>query len=159
MRAEHPALHPGQSAQILAHGKSIGWIGRLHPALQESLSLSQSALMFELDAEVFKHPAVPEYGEISRFPAVRRDISVIVDESIPYQEVANCIADISPAYLGEVILFDVYEGEHIDEGAKSFALGLVFQAHDRTLTDEEVEESVELILSDLGTQLGAKLRE
>ncbi|MCG8380633.1 MAG: phenylalanine--tRNA ligase subunit beta [Gammaproteobacteria bacterium] len=159
MRAEHPALHPGQSAQILAHGKSIGWIGRLHPALQESLSLSQSALMFELDAEVFGHAAVPEYGKISRFPAVRRDISVIVDESIPYQKIANCIADISPTYLGEVILFDVYEGEHIDEGAKSFALGLVFQAHDRTLTDEEVEESVELILSDLGAQLGAKLRE
>ncbi len=158
-KGEHEALHPGQTAQIKKSGKPIGWIGRIHPALESELSLGQSALLFEIEFDALPRKKTSNYENISRFPSIRRDISIIVSEAISYQSIQASIKSVAPDFLNEIVLFDVFQDERIGIDHKSFALGLLFQAASHTLTDEEVEDAIKVILSDLNIQYGAKLRE
>ena len=158
-QGQHEALHPGQTAQIKKLGKPIGWIGRIHPALESELSLGQSALLFEIDFDALSKKKASDYENISRFPSIRRDISIIVSEAVSYRSIQTSIRSVAPDFLNEIVLFDVFQDERIGIDHKSFALGLLFQAASHTLTDEEVEEAIEVILSSLNIQYGAKLRE
>ena len=155
----HPALHPGQTARVQRDGNPVGVLGMLHPSLSKRLDLSGNAFLFELDIEPLRHGVLPRFAPISRFPSIRRDIAILVDEAVTFSAVADCIRSAETDLLREVVLFDLYAGENIESGRKSFALGLILQASSQTLTEEVIEDSVGRILSRLASQLGARLRD
>ncbi len=155
----HPALHPGQSARIYFGDQPAGWLGALHPALEKSFDLRGHCYLFEIKADMLSEKSVPKFAEISKFPAIRRDLAVLVDEAITADEVLNCINNAAPEGLQNLKLFDLYAGERIDSGRKSLALGLTLQAQSRTLTDEEVDAAIERVVNSLVRELGATLRE
>jgi phenylalanyl-tRNA synthetase beta chain len=157
--AEHPALHPGQSARIHRQGKPVGWIGALHPGLLKALDVPPGVLLFELDIVPLRLGAIPSFEPLSKFPAIRRDFALLVDGETPYQAVLDCILEVAPPVVKDVQLFDVYTGDNIDSGLKSLALSLILQETSHTLTDGEVERASEVVLAALTERLSAKLRD
>jgi phenylalanyl-tRNA synthetase beta chain len=155
----HPVLHPGQSAAIYRHDRIVGWLGALHPSVEQALGLSQRAYVFEIEAVALTEGRVPAFTPVSRYPSIRRDIALVVDEAVSAVEVLDCIRLSGSDYLTNIELFDVYIGEGIDSGRKSLALGLTLQDLSRTLKDNEIEQELEQILSSLNKKLGATLRE
>lgn len=156
--AEHPALQPGQSAEILRDGRHAGWIGALEPGLQRWLDIDGKVLLFELDLETVTPAAIPQAGELSRFPQIRRDIAVIVDATLETAEILATIQECAGGHLVDITLFDVYQGENIAKDKKSLALGLTFQHPSRTLNDDEVNEIIDSCVKALEAQFKAELR-
>jgi phenylalanyl-tRNA synthetase beta chain len=166
-------LHPGRCARILrkvrrdsgAEGdlgsdlQLVGWIGELHPRLVRQLELTGTPILFELDFQAALRMEVPRAQEVSRFPQVRRDIAVVVDEAVTLSALRERVTLSASKILQEVRVFDVYRGGGVEQGRKSVALGLIFQDISRTLTDEDVDRAVASVLADLGASLGARLRE
>ena len=154
------ALHPGQAAAIKDQsGAILGWVGKLHPVIEKKLGLSGQVYLFELAESIFTSVRLPQYAELSKFPSVRRDLAIVVDEQVASAQVEACIADVSGEYLANLQLFDVYCGEGIESGRKSLALGLTFQDHSRTLKDKDVDALISSILEKLNQKLHATLRE
>ena len=154
----HPALHAGQSAEIRKNGETVGYVGLLDPRVQQELDIRFPIFLFELavDAVIAKKLAHSE--PMSRFPEVRRDIAVIVDQTATAADLRQCITTAATDTLQNLKLFDVYQGKGIDPNRKSLALGLTFQHTSRTLTDDEINDSVEKIVASLEAQFGASLR-
>ena len=151
-------LHPGQSAQVcLDEGTEIGWLGKLHPAIQKKLNLPD-CFVFELDFETLSSRVQPVYKEISRFPSVKRDIAILVDKSVSASEVVNLLKEELGKGLRDVRLFDVYEGKGIDSDKKSLALSLTFESQTATLTEEEIVEYADKSLNALRREFKAELR-
>lgn len=152
--------HPGRTAVILVDEEPIGFIGELHPTLAEKYDL-EHPVVFELDLDKIFSFLQQEivYKPISRYPAVTRDLAVIVDEEIPVGELEEGIRKVGGELLKSVALFDVFTGEPIGEGLKNVAFSLLYQAEDRTLTDEEVQEVHGKILRYLEDVFQAKLRQ
>jgi phenylalanyl-tRNA synthetase beta chain len=157
--AAHPALHPGQSARILRDGQPVGWIGRLHPDVARRLGLTYSALVFELETEFGLTAALPRHAEISRFPAVRRDLALVVDESVPVQGLLDAVRRSAGMLLTDLVVFDIYRGKGITEGFKSVAMGLNLQDLSRTLTDVETDAVVARVVADLQREHSATIRD
>ncbi len=157
--AEHPSLHPGQSARVDRNGELIGWIGMLHPGLEQKLDLPGSAFLFEIRLDDRLGGRLPAFRSLSRFPSIRRDIAIVVDEATEFSTVAACIGKAAPETLHDIRLFDVYTGKKIDLGRKSLALGLILQETSHTLTDGEVEAVLDRILKALSDELNAQLRD
>lgn len=158
--AEHSALHPGQSAAIKScDGKPLGWVGKLHPALEKELGLNGPIYLFEIDAHVLDAAVKPKFVELSKYPSVRRDLAIVVDSGVPASEIQQSIVATSKQYLSTLNLFDVYSGEGIESGRKSLALGLTFQDSSRTLTDQEVDSLISNVLKQLKQDFNATLRE
>jgi phenylalanyl-tRNA synthetase beta chain len=157
--AEHPALHPGQTARILRDGRPVGWIGRLHPQVERRLELTYSAVVFELETETALASVLPKHEEISRFPAVRRDLAVVVAESVPVQALLDTVRGGAGALLAGLVVFDVYRGSGITEGFKSVAIGLNLQDISRTLTDVETDAVVARVVADLQREHSATIRD
>ena len=155
----HPALHPGQSARISRDGQDIGWIGALHPALMSKLDIEAAAYLFELDMDAVLEAGLPQFHSLSRFPEVRRDLAIVVENAVSAQDIVSCVHDVSTELLQSVQIFDIYTGKGIEEGRKSVALGLILQDFSRTLTDQDVELEVQQIVSALKSRLAATLRE
>ena len=145
--------------QAMATDQTLGLIGMLHPALAAELDIAGNAYLFELDLTRLRQGLLPAFSPISRFPAIRRDLALLVDRDLPYQRLRDTLADAAGDLLRDLILFDVYEGERLPPGTKSFALGLILQATSQTLTDQEVETTLSRILQRLRLELGAKLRD
>ena len=160
---QHPILHPGQTAAIrdLAAKEQpiIGWLGALHPRLQKKLGLSQSVYLFEIKVKNIETGAIPSFKPLSKFPAIRRDIALVMEEAVTAQQVQECIKEVAGDILSKFELFDVYRGEGIDLGRKSLALGLTLQDLSRTLTDTDVDKELNKIIDVLNQRLGATLRE
>ena len=154
----NPALHPGQGADIYLDQRNIGSLGRIHPKIQADLDIESPIYLFEVEKGALQAKKVPEFGQISRFPAIRRDISLIVDNNVPAQAILDCIKSSAGELLSDLELFDEYRGEGIDSGRKSLALGLILQDSSRTLKEEVVETVMRKVLSTLQTDLGAELR-
>ena len=155
---EHPALHPGQTAQILHERRQIGWLGGLNPSVAKVLKLNEPVFLFQLELAVLERGAVPTYASVSKFPAVRRDISLIVEDSVAASAVRESVGQASPDVLKNLEFFDVYCGEGIDPGKKSVAIGLTFQDDAKTLNDEEIDGYIDDIVAVLGRELGGVLR-
>lgn len=157
---EHPALHPGKTAFILnAHQQQLGVVGALHPRLQDALDLTQEVFLFELAMDVIEAQAPVRYAPISKYPHVRRDLSLLVPievSALAIERVVRAVVD--PCYLREVHLFDVYAGSTLGQGQKSVAIACLFQRNDRTLVDADIQIMIEAILSALRTQLSVYLR-
>ena len=162
-RASHPALHPGRSARVLAAGEAIGWIGALHPALQQSLELPHAPVVFELEMDALVRKAVPTFEEISRFPAVVRDLALVVDHELAASELldevrAALAASTAGALVKDLRLFDEYRGKGLENKEKSLAIRLWMQDTQRTLNDAEVSALVTEIVQWVGRRVGARLR-
>jgi phenylalanyl-tRNA synthetase beta chain len=156
----HAALHPGQTARILrGDGQAAGWIGRLHPEVESRLDLTYSAVVFEIESETALAARVPQYADVSRFPAVRRDLALVVAESVAVQALLDRIRDTAGALLRDVIVFDIYRGAGIETGRKSVAIGLNLQDVSRTLTDDETDAIVARVVADLGRECDATIRD
>ncbi|SDJ33388.1 phenylalanine--tRNA ligase subunit beta [Billgrantia gudaonensis] len=156
--AEHPALHPGQSARILHRGEAVGWIGALHPGVRAQLGLRSDALLFEVRQDALTHGRIATFRPLSRYPEVRRDLAFLVDESLPVQALLDTLRAQAGEWLAECRLFDVYQGKGVPEGRKSVALGLTWQHPSRTLNDEEINQLVDAIVAESQQHLGAELR-
>jgi phenylalanyl-tRNA synthetase beta chain len=154
----HSALHPGQTASIVADGAIVGHLGALHPAIAVAQKIRGTLLFFEVELDALTRRSVPAFKHLSRYPAVRRDLSIIVDEGVSMNAVEKCVGQCAPDMLKNLGLFDVYRGEGIDSGRKSLSLQLTFQADSRTLNDEEIDMAENDIVHGLQAQLGAVLR-
>ena len=155
--AEHPALQAGQSAKISRNGQLIGWIGALSPHLQKKLSLPK-LFLFELNQSDIEQRKVSNYESFSSFQASQRDIALVVTKDVNADQLIHAIQSLNQEYLIEVNLFDVYEGKHIEKGKKSVALNLTYQSIEATLTDNQLNEQVEDIITHLESKFSAKLR-
>jgi phenylalanyl-tRNA synthetase beta chain len=159
MPRELSCLHPGRSARILRRGQEVGWIGELHPALVRELQFNATPILFELDFVGALGVQMARYAEVSRFPQVRRDIAVVVDESVSLSALRERVTLTGSSLLRDLRVFDVYRGSGVESGRKSVALGLIFQDISRTLTDEDVDKAVASIVGDLRASLDARIRE
>lgn len=157
--ARHPALHPGQTAEILLGDKRIGLLGLLHPEIQSRLALDRPVVLFELKLSALRRGNIPNYREFSRFPSIRRDIALILNESIPAQKVLDCVRESAGKLLVNLELFDEYRGKGIDSGRKSLALGLTLQDSSRTLNEDDVERVMAGVMASLDSRLGARPRQ
>ncbi|MCX8956144.1 phenylalanine--tRNA ligase subunit beta [Erwinia psidii] len=159
-RAEqNPALHPGQSAAIYLQDSCIGFIGVIHPELERKLDLNGRTVVFELEWDKLSDRVLPDAGEISRFPANRRDIAVVVAENVP---AADIIAECKKVGVNQIVgvnLFDVYRGKGVNEGFKSLAISLILQDTSRTLEEEEIAATVAKCVVALEERFQATLRD
>jgi phenylalanyl-tRNA synthetase beta chain len=155
--AEYPASHPGRSARILLDNISIGWMGELHPQWQQQYDMPLPAVWFEVQLSAMTQSAVPRAEDISKFPAVRRDIAVLVDEKVEVQALLDVLNRQNAPYVTELALFDVYRGQGVEEGKKSLAFRVLLKDTQKTLTDSEIEPSIAMLVEALH-KIGAKLR-
>ena len=155
-----PFLHPGRGCNVLIDGKTVGYLGELHPVVAANYDLPQKAVVFELDMRVLIDLADKEivYEAISKFPAVEIDLAFVADKALEAGQIERIIAEAGGEYLKQIKLFDIYEGDRIEAGKKSLAYNLVFQAKERTLKAEEVSAVVETIKEQLNQKFGIVLR-
>ncbi len=154
----HTALHPGQSAKVVYDNETVGWVGALHPNLEKELNLGQVIYLFELDIEALSQRQIPAYEKVSAYPAVQRDLALLVEENISYADIGRVIKKSEIVQLVDYYLFDMYAGEGIPEGKKSLALSLIFQDVSRTLEEKEITTSTNTLVTLLEHQAGAVLR-
>ncbi|MFH2140564.1 MAG: phenylalanine--tRNA ligase subunit beta [Pseudomonadota bacterium] len=155
--AEHPASHPGRSARILLDNIAIGWVGELHPQWQQQYDMPLPAVWFEVQLSALIQSAVPRVEDVSKFPAVRRDIAVLVDEKVDVQTLLDVLNSQNAPFVTELALFDVYRGQGVEEGKKSLAFRVLLKDTQKTLTDSEIEPSIAMLVEALH-KIGAKLR-
>ena len=157
-RLTHPALHPGRAAQVLIDGVAAGFIGELHPRVVRHFELPAPAIVFEVDAAALQAASVPHAQAAARTPVVRRDLAIVVDETVSAAEVMAVAKAASPPFVGDIALFDVYRGKGIDDGKKSLAILVLMQDTARTLTDADIDGAMHGITRALVDQCGGTLR-
>ena len=148
-------VHPGQAALISVNNDIVGLIGRVHPTLEKE---AVYVLEIDLDKLLDKKVGKMKYKEISKFPSVKKDLAIVVDKEVTSAEVGALIKKAGGSLLTKIDIFDVYTGKGIDENKKSIAYSLTFEKMDRTLTDEEINVSIEKIIEMLNKKLNAELR-
>ena len=153
-----PHAHPGRSAEVLRDGVRIGWIGQLHPRLQQALGLDVDVLAFELDLVPLLARPLPRAAALSRFPSVRRDLAFVVPEAVSWAALEAGVRAAAGASLREVRLFDRYVGKGVETGFKSLAMALILQDDSRTLTDRDVDAVVASVVAALEQEHGAAIR-
>jgi phenylalanyl-tRNA synthetase beta chain len=163
--AEHPALHPGRCARVLLNGQAIGFVGELHPRWRQSYDLAQTPVLFELALDAVLARSIPALQNMSKFQAVERDLAVIVAEQVSHAALMAAIESAPTAgLLRHAILFDVYRAKAgqpaggLAESEKSLAVRLTLNSDDATLTEEQIETTVQAVLTALQAKVGARLR-
>jgi phenylalanyl-tRNA synthetase beta chain len=153
-------LHPGQSAKLLnENGEVVGWLGMLHPLLEQQLGFETPVFLFELAQDLLLQKQRASFKSLSKFPSVRRDLALLVKEDVNAGEIIGAIQSCNEILLQEAVIFDVYRGKGVEDGFKSVALSLVLQNQAQTLTDVEIETVVNTFLESLAVKTGAKLRD
>jgi phenylalanyl-tRNA synthetase beta chain len=154
-----PCLHPGRSARVLCDGQAIGVLGELHPQQVRALDLTYPPLLFDLQHEAVARVRPVGFHAYSEFPQIRRDISFTVPVGVPFGRIAERVNVAAATRLHELRLFDIYQGQGVETGRKSIALGLIFQDLSRTLTDADADEAVAAVRAELGANLDARIRD
>ncbi len=157
VRSERAWLHPGQSAEILVDGQSIGYLGRLHPSLENELDLS-TTWVAELNQTAVLQSYVSNFTELSRFPSIRRDIALLISDNINVRDIQQLIEKTGGELLDSTWLFDVYTGQGVEEGKRSLAFALLWQHPSRTLEDAEIKSGMDNIIQVLENTYQATLR-
>jgi phenylalanyl-tRNA synthetase beta chain len=167
VKAEHPALHPGRSARIELDGRAVGWIGELHPRWMQKYDLPHAPILFEIDAEALMRRELPSPAEVSKFPPVRRDIAVVVDQKIEVQalldEMQKALSEDACKTVQRVALFDEFRPKSSTSGGlaaheKSLAFRVTLQDTGGTLQDETVDLAIQTLVDRLARAYGARLR-
>ena len=156
--ASLPALHPGVAACVKIDGKAVGFIGELHPVWVQRYELGTAPVVFELDLDVLLQSVTPAYAELSRFPAVTRDLALVVDQQVASGVLLAGLQAVAPAIVQRIELFDQYQGKGIEPNRKSLAFRVVMQETQRTLEDAEVDAAMNALTRHAEEALGAKLR-
>lgn len=156
--ASHPAMHPGQTAAVYCGEELQGYVGALHPTLQQQLDIPKAAYVFELALSGLLTARVPRFTPLSRFPEVRRDLAVVVDRELSVDVLLDAVKNQAGEQLVELKIFDVYMGKGIDTHRKSVAMGLTFQHPSRTLTEDEISASIDNVVRYLEANFAATLR-
>lgn len=157
--ATHPALHPGQSAGLYLADEYIGYIGVVHPELERKLDLNGRTVVFEVMWDKLADRMIPQAQDVSRFPANRRDIAVVVAENVPAADVLSECRKVGVNHIVGVNLFDVYRGKGVTDGYKSLAISLILQDAGRTLEEEEIAATVAKCVAALKERFQASLRD
>jgi len=155
---DHPSFHPGRTAKIMMNGQEIGIVGEVHPTVCKNFEVETACYMAEISFEALIDGTEASYTQLPRFPAVTRDIAMLVDKTVPVADLEETMVKAAGKLLENIKLFDVYEGAQIPEGKKSVAYAISFRASDRSLTGEEVNEVFDKILKKLEKECGAQLR-
>ena len=156
---EHPALQPGQAAKIVRDGVSLGVAGKMHPRHARFFELKRDVFLFELDAANALASRAPKAESISKFPSIRRDIAVVVDDKIPAADLISAVESSAPELISTVRIFDIYTGPGIEAGLKSVALGLILQETSRTLTDDDADAAMAAAVQKIQEKFGGELRD
>ena len=152
-------LRPGRSARIYRGLKAVGWLGELHPQIVKAINLPSSAFLFELEVDSAFYSKSLKFNGISKFPSVRRDLAIVVDESVPLAVLRENVTVSASGLLSELRVFDVYRGPGVETGRKSIALGLILQDSSRTLTDVDADAVVTAVIARLRDELSATIRD
>ncbi len=158
---ELPWMHPGRTASVVVKGETVGYLGELHPAVAKNYGIGTRAYLAVMDMEKLTHYANRSvvYKALPKFPAITRDIAMLVKEDVTVKEIADIIKANGGAYLEEVKLFDVYQGAQIEAGCKSVAYSIAFRSAEKTLSDTDIADAMDAILKELAEKLGAQLRD
>ena len=159
----HPALHPGRSAQVVFEGKPVGLIGELHPKLQQTLELPFAPVLFEIEAQFLQQKPLPVYSEISKFPAVTRDLALLVKQSLNVQSILDAFHELRTGnpvcrIMQHIVLFDEYRGKGLLPDEKSLAFRITMQDTQSTLQDESIDAALSIFIDVVNKKLGATLR-
>lgn len=158
VRSDHPALHPGRSSRVLLDGREVGVLGELHPRWVQRYELGRPPVLCEIELELLLEAPLPSYAEVSRFPAVQRDIALVVPQSCAADELTAALWSAAGDSVREIRLFDVYQGKGIAVGCKSLAFRILMQDTRRTLSDSEADEVIDRLLAAARERCGAVLR-
>jgi phenylalanyl-tRNA synthetase beta chain len=162
--AEHPAMHPGRCARVVLDGVAIGFVGELHPKWRQAYDLVHAPLMFELELDAVLQRDVPVFKAVPKHQAVERDIAVLVQERVTHDALMAAVwAAPTEGLLRNATLFDIYRpkpvaGSEAAQPEKSMAIRLTLNSEEATLTEEQIERSVQSVLNSLVTTLGARQR-
>ena len=156
--SQHPALAPGQTASVSLDGKVLGVVGRLHPKLARELDLPKPLFLADLALSPLLCGQVTAFKAISRYPRVLRDLAIVVDDGVAWQQIVDAITGLADARIQSIELFDVYRGTGVPEGRQSLALSLSLQDPEKTLDDTAIQELVDQVVQVLHEQTGADLR-
>lgn len=155
----HSCMHPGRTATLVIDGRRVGYLGEIHPRLLGRLDIVGPVILFEVQLDSLKTNKIPVFQPVERYPSVRRDIAIVLDQEISAADIMNIIAKQGGNLLRTSRIFDIYTGQGIDSNKKSVALSLTFRDSSRTLEEQEVNRLVGLIVAQLEAELGAKLRQ
>ncbi|MDB3994061.1 phenylalanine--tRNA ligase subunit beta, partial [Gammaproteobacteria bacterium] len=158
--SEHPSMHPGQCARVSdCKNKEIGYLGALNPSVSQEMGFTNAVFLFEIALDEIKTTRIPSAKLLSKYPEVSRDLALVLDESVASSEILDCVKENAGDRLVELRIFDVYQGDAIEEGKKSVALGLTWQDPSRTLSDDEINTTIIRCVKALREQFNAKLRD
>jgi len=151
-------LHPGQSCALSLNGCDLGFAGQLHPGLAREFDLDHTLFVAELDLNILRERELPQFGGTARYPSVRRDLALIVPETVPVADLQRVCAQSIGRTLEKCIVFDKYQGKGIESGYKSVGIGLILRDVSRTLTDEEVDSVMLSVVASLKAECKISLR-
>ncbi|MCK3657198.1 phenylalanine--tRNA ligase subunit beta [Pasteurellaceae bacterium Pebbles2] len=154
-----PAFHPGQSAAVVLNGEEVGFIGQIHPSIAQKMGLNGKVYACEILVEKFAKGNVPSAKEISKFPANRRDLAVVVEATVAAADVLDACRAVAGDKLTHLNLFDVYQGQGVPEGYRSLAISLTIQDTEKTLEEEDINAVVSVVLAELKQRFNAYLRD
>lgn len=157
--ATHPTLHPGQCAAIKCADEIIGYVGKIHPQLEQSLALNQPVFLYELKLDKILPASIPTFRLLSKFPSIRRDLAIVVAQEISAQAINNTIKSAAGELLKQTQVFDVYQGAGVKEGFKSLAISITLQHDARTLIDQDIAATINNIVNKLQDEFNAILRD
>lgn len=159
--SEDPSFHPTRCAKIYSDDAFIGYIGEIHPFVLDAYNIKKRLYLFSLNFEVLMEKSEKNklYSPVPKFPAIKRDIAIVIDEDIFVREIETIIKKNGNKLIEKIDLFDIYTGDQIESGKKSVAYSIIYRAKDRTLTDNEISEIQEKILNEIEEVLKGKLRE
>ncbi|WP_394228798.1 phenylalanine--tRNA ligase subunit beta [Pseudoalteromonas spongiae] len=156
---QNEGLHPGQSASIIRNGKKIGYLGCIHPEIQSKLGINNQVFAFEIELLGLENRVLPEAVEVSKFPSNRRDIAIVVKDSVNAGDILESIKKVGGNQLVDLNLFDVYKGKGVEADHKSLAIALTLQNSERTLEEKDINSIVDLVVAELAEQFNASLRD
>jgi phenylalanyl-tRNA synthetase beta chain len=156
--AAHASLNPARSATIGLKDRVVGWIGELHPRLQTEYDFREPVVLFAIDLSAIGAARSPWFKAYSRFPSVRRDLAVIVDDALAAADLTKVVSEVLGDRLLYQEIFDIYRGKGVDSGRKSVGIGLILQDASRTLTDKEADDMIQLVVRRLEHEHGARIR-
>jgi len=157
-RLNHPALHPGRAASVIVAGRMVGLVGELHPQWVQKYELGSSPVVFELELDAILGRELPAYQEVSRFPAVVRDLALVVSQDQEAQSLLDVLLASATAFVRDIVLFDVYQGKGVEPDKKSLAFRVVMQDTEKTLSDGEVDAAMLRLIEAAKQKFAAKLR-
>ena len=156
----HNALHPGKTVAAYKNAEQIAWCGVLHPSLAQEFDVEEEVLLFECKLDLVKHSEQSQYKNISKFPKIMRDLAFLAAKDVSFASIEKFInAAADSELLKSVQIFDVYEGDRIPPNKKSLAINLIIQSSTKTLTDDEINAFLQVVIKALTTKLNMILRD